>query len=561
MNSGRCLLDDGSFANKISNVMISLGEKVLVWSGLILKIHVEDSKPVYLPKAELVMILCYLGDTTADYSRDMKFYKLQAGSLTEKYDVSPYTLIDDGAYGLVWDGIIKDDPKDYEYVWVPIGGLGVPVVSNGTAAKQMSGNTIRAILNQSMEDEAFLTIRGELFSPPQYVQRYLQPYDPLSSDPFAIIGRKPFVSRYVTDGIITIHTKWGDFTTTLVLDGWYTWQWGDLLPAANRIYRENFTGGLRSFVEINNEGLGGKTCLIAARNYTAYSYLQKVIRPKTFADEGYWAEPSLIEDYDLTNIDDIKFLIAGTVFNRCSDTESDTCYMRSALFISGKTYQDPVSEGWPALVDNTGFDTIANDIKLPFSILDDNKMDYVRMQKDREFNKYNTSVYCNNVLVEESGWLAVTKLWGDNPKLSIPDCWGEYNGPILIRNISYKILHAYHDENFHCILYRKTVFDSTWNELTDHKPLCEFRPEVWWAGQARKTCVLSTTKYYLYINGKKIEVPGNYQCNNKEYYLTAKYDGGAENVRLFGQFLPWLDVGYDKNGEIIPPEEEDNSIK
>jgi len=520
-NSGRCIMDDGTIARKISNVQLKAGDKVLVYLNQILKIHVEDIRYVPLIRAigEL-LIICHVGDTTGSFNK--KYYTLINSTLTEINSLIGWTLTDDGKYGLIWDDIIHDDPNDYNYL-VEGTGINVPSVINGIAAKQQTGKQARYLLNTAMEDEMFKPWTYQVVLPGSYDYTYnfLQLEDSLIFAPYRMKS-KPFVSRYVDDGLITIPHQWAGANGTLYLNSYQSDSFIDSIPKTPRIYHSLFDEG-RTYKEISGDGAS----VGVVNYYEDKDHIQDIVRADTFLwFTSEMAEPVQKEKYSFT-----EDIILGDEYHRCSDPENNECYFVDGGTISGQTI-DPVTH----LITDTGLSTIANDIKLIFSACEDGELDYVRSQKDTEMTTFNTGIYCKDTLVEESGWEDVTVLYRNEPPT-----FAELNRcPVFVRKTCYQILHAHHSEIFDALVYRKTKYVSHNSELLDYMI---YRSWVGDYTQVRKTFITSITTFHIYVNGKIYNLP--YECNNTEYHLTGLsevYTGTPLPITTYLQALPWCDI-------------------
>lgn len=546
-------MTDGTTAKLISPVKIKKGDRVLVYQGQILKFHWDDMKYIASIKEECPIIVCFEGVDTGDFSKK-KYYKLVGGQIIEisSPEAFGYHLIDDGKYGLIWAGEEHEDPDDFEYIF-KAGNLNIPHSHSGIPAKNQTGKHARIILNAAIEDGMFIprTQRvvwgGTLPAPYDYTFEFLIQQDSLSYAPYKYYGNKPFISRYNSDQVHLMNVQWAGEDSTLYYDAFLSDNFFDTIPIVARIYKIWQEGNERKkeYVEIEDYS-EGEDAIICVAPVSNNPHLLRIIRAKDWTwFTSAMAEPIREEIYDMNTM---ALLEEGDAFHRCADPESEECFMVDSWIISGKTYN---GTGFTLL---SGQQTIADDIKIPYTITEDNQMTYVRMQKDEGFTQHNCGVYVNGELIEESGMQEVITIYGDVEPKDDPSLLAEWKGPLLIRQTAYKFLHVHHDSKFHAALYRKTVY-------VDHS--AELLPYTAWRDtpilaecQVRKTLIRSKTTFHLVVNGIKYDI--GHECNNREYRLTVlseEYSGDPlDNIHGYLMDYPWYDVGYDKDGEKIEGE-------
>jgi hypothetical protein len=480
-----------------------------------------------------ILIICYVGDTTLGYTK--KYYELLGISIKERTEKEissrGWTIIDDGAYGKIWDGVTHDDPKDYSYTYTPTGGLAVPEVDSGIAAKRSITGMARVLLAQAVEDELYEAFQYSFAGP--VTRSMVLPADSLTLAPYKLRGR-PSLCRYVKDGIITInHRVEVDSGSILRIDQWQGDRFLDRIPIVHRIYKTLFAEGARSYATISNDDPSGDSAVLASLNKGEG---QEIIRVETEVSGGSnLSEPAVEETYSIGDAPGLES--TGGAYHRCSNTTSNSCGMLDAVYITGKTVDGS------GFTTDSGETTIANDIQI-IQAIGEGGLTYIRMEKDDEFTSHKCSLYVNGGLIEDSGWQSVITLYGDAPPTV-----AENNGPILIRQTAYRILHAHHGDGFNAAVYQKIQYVSNSNSLI---------PYTWeWdtgsatvTGQFRQTEVQWQITYFIAVNGVIHELP--YVCNVREYRLTVlpeDYVGAPiTEVLTTYQSFPWCDVGYDSAG-------------
>jgi len=506
----------------------------------------QDLIDIYGVAENRLFVICYVGDTTADFVK--KYYEIIGNTLKEvtKSDVEKAKgkkLIDDGAYGIMWDGNTYDDPFLYTYSTYG-DGLHIPAIGKGIPAKQIKEN-IRYILTTQQEDEVFWGIKTNVsWLEPPLDFYFLMLKDSLCYAPYSIKTTQPQFNRYRDDEVIFNNIIYGSVSSgnVLLFSMYHGKNFYDSFCKIPRIYKVKFDG-TKDYVELRDYA-DNTDAIISGYNYSAdKSEIQSIIRTKTFTWGGdEMGEPIRIESYNMST----KKVTTGDTLHRCSDPSNDECFMLTSWLASGDASDD---KGYTT---DTGYETISDDVKLPFSLLEDGRLDYVRVQKHlgnttHDIADYNTGIYCADELVEESGWKSVIQLYTDHEVEGYPA--GAY-APILIFPVRYRPLHAYHSKNFNMLLYRKTVYNGYNTELL---PYYGKRDTLEGVYQFRKTQIRSTTTYHIYVNGKRTDF--EYQCKNMEYYLTTLPTPVGESsdtlIAWYVPDMPWADVNYDSDGNYL----------
>lgn len=468
----------------------------------------QDSIMIYVPVGAAI-IVAHVGTTTGEFIK--KFYDLFGNEIP-----SDWLIVDDGKYGLIWEGIPHDDPDDYSYTTIPPDGLGVAAVSNGIAAQKILGfKQAQIILNTALEDEIYRDVDMHVVLPGVYDYHYnfLHLEDSLFFRPFKIKA-KPFVSRYVDDGIVTLSHTWkAAVGGVMQYNAYLSEGMGDILPIVKRLYHTRFDGQgnkIRSFVAIDGDGAGAG----AVNYYSDLRMTQDLIRADSHDFGGSpMAEPMMKETY---SFDAAKQ--SGEDWHRCSNPSNKDCYFNDG----GST---------------SGLDTIADDLKRVFSITETGALDYVRMQKNTGMTSHKTGVYVADLPVAETPWEDVLVLFDD-----------EANGcPMYIGKTNYQILHSHHGEAFDAAVYRKNRYISHNSELLPYKI---WRNSIGDYVQVRKVTVLSETTWYIAVNGKVTDLP--YTSSNAECQLTAlgtAYSGPPIQTVTGGYISrwPWVDIASGEN--------------
>ena len=499
------------------------------------------------------IFICHVGDDTGANGYTKKFYKLTGDKLIElaaplsgrTYSVEGLTLLDDGKYFLDYDLSTYDDPDDYDYNFNPTGLVAED--GSGTAIKKISGKAGRFMLNQSFEEEFF---RAYVTSVDGTDRSYLTLDDSLTFRPYKIKGN-PVFNRYTEDSITYLHSRTEHDPSSLVLrndmyGGGVADGFGDSLLVINKLYDKKLEDQTKTEKTINDD-TNGAALYGATRFYLNKQTDQDIGRVKTFAGGANFAEPAVKEIYG-----------AGTVketFYRAADQSTNTFFMKGSVVYGSD--KDP--GGHIKMPPN--FPHLANDIKLPYTFTDEGKMTYVRMQKNDAYTTLNTGLYVAGQLIEESG-IEDVLVFADGTGGVADSTTGrwiaENNGPIVVKQTAYTILHAHHDENFDAVLYKKTVYKADSDELLPYRQLNvlgdQLDPVI---GQIKKTLIEYEATYHIVVNGvitqlkDASDVPYSYLA--KEYTLTAQTtadgDGGHPQIFIF-QDLPWVDIDIDGNRQI-----------
>lgn len=484
-------------------------------------------------------IVCYVGTTTGDFS-SKRFYDLTGREIAR--DEVGYTgslpktpagwrLTDDGLYGLLTSP--EPDPADpwnNAYTYNP-GGLGIPKCGSGISAKRQAGRSARYILNSAIEDETFqamswrVTWPGPTPAAYDYTYYFVRQIDSLTFAPYSIYGPRPYFTKYLGGKVVTMIVPWAGYEATFTWDAYPSDNFRDLVPKMRNIWQVNIEDGLRTAVAIAAHGndVGYNQVAIGAAAYKDGDVLKtRIVRPEAnIWLSSYMLEPIREEVYDLA----AATMTPGTERHRCADPMNKNCY-----FIDSDT--------------SSGYASIGNDVRVPYSIDASGKQAYVRIQKSGDFESMNTGLYCGDALVEESGWEGVLRLHAD-----------EVIGPLVVRKTRYRIIHVHAEDGYQAVVYSKTVYDSSEHELL---PYTAYVASVGAQCQFRKTMIRSRTTYHVAVNGYVTNF--GYENYRREYRLTIRkvaYSGPPLSA-IHGHFvqIPWVDCGYNANGSML---DEDNS--
>jgi hypothetical protein len=513
-------------------------------------VYGRDNITIWAVSPGAIYVICHVGSDTGINGYTKKFYRLEDNKLVElsptvegsNYGFEGMSLLDDGKYFLDYDLNTYDDPDSYDYNFNPTGLIAED--GSGTAILKQSGKSGRFVLNQAFEDEIF---QAYVNSVDGTDRSYLVPNESLTFRPYKIKGN-PVFNRYTDDSAIYLHSRTTHDPSSLVLrndlyNAGVAEGFGDTLFVINKLYEKQLEDGAKTESDINADA-NGTALFGATRHYTDKRSDQDVGRVKTFQAGGFnFAEPAVKEEYG-----------AGTeqeVFNRCADG-GNTCYFMRGNTVSG-TQKDPYGN-----VLDPGFNTIANDVKLPFAFTED-ALTYVRMRKNDDYSRLNTGLYVAGELIEESGWEDVL-VFGDGQG-GVQDAatgkWvAEQNGPIVVRKTCYTILHAHHDANFDAVLYKKTVYKGYEQDLLPYRKARVLGSQGQVInGQIKRTMIESEVSYHVAVNGAVTDlIDANdqpYKHTIKEYTLTAESTNGSGTNIYTWIDLPWMDVGYDKNGNLL----------
>lgn len=522
MNSGRCLMDDGSFASKISNVDIHIGEKVLVYNKAILKIHVEDSKPVYIPSRDYPLIICYLGTNTGDYS-NKKYYELQGTILREVTYPSRWNLTDDGAYGVLWDGIEPFDP--WTHVSAVYGnGARIPHVNNGIASISQLGNTVRYILNQSLEDEVFRTFEVAVHPTLETMFRLYAHPESLIGSLYSHFNVKPFILRYLPTGFLRMGLTWQNIVYVLQYrvewesvinpDLAFSPNFDDVTPTMSIMEKVDFQ---RNITPIPLRVLDTDYSSVIAVKQGDDPLNQEIVRVHTYFKTGGTlmnfpsTEPGYRENYLIANntFDSVK-----EEYNRCSCEEP--CYCLCSVFPHRLYYMGTSG-------------TIPNDVKLIFALNNTGLETYVRIQKDTAETQFNWGVYIAGVLIEESGWENSEPL----------ERMGGYLTTVNATKTRYRIIHAHHSEGFDAAIYRKTTLQEI---IHADLPYCT-------GGVVHKIIGIykftEKVEYLVVVNGMITKLPAEYICREFILNRNIEVNGNLTQVNWLID-VPWQEIGFDR---------------
>ena len=403
------------------------------------------------------LIISNPGVDTTDYTT-RKYYTLGGTEIKLKNPgdkPAGWTLLDDGTYGFDMThnpGGSGDDPESSVYTApsTDTGSMLVPQVSNGIASvAKLGSKNYRFVLNGVCEDNMFSAVNFSLVDGTStYSYQFLILDDSLIFSPYQYRGQKPFVSRYVSDGIITATQKYNGGVSYLDIQNFPDGEWLDFVPIVTRLYYQPFktTGNnQRRFYSV--QGIAGFTpCLAMPNAYTDKRLTQDLLRGVSwgytpsgsafgyiqpnyifFFQGGYspenMMEPVKKELYDLSV--NLSPIVVVRDYNRGIDNTQYSCFFVDGDNISGK-YPMPTVSGYGHTVpdqqfNDTGIETIQDDVIKPYALKQDGSMTYVRCQKKNALNtngvlalsEFNCGVYVAGKLIEESGFLPVITLYDD----------------------------------------------------------------------------------------------------------------------------------------------------
>lgn len=536
-----------------------LGDRVVVE-------HEEDKGPegergVYKPVRVIgfeshprpcgLSFIIWAGSDTIDYNR--KYYALRRGSLSQRESLDHLELVDDGKYSIIWGGVGHLDPDDYSYRTLPTEGDGirVPETDTGRDTKKQDGNKVRFMTNQSIEDE--LWIAYQIDAGGGVVYDFLGADDSLTRAPYKL-EPKASVCRYTTKGeayndfgVLTFNRLLEAGPGIILVKAWHTNSFGSAIPIIDRGYTTRFDG-TREYIDLAAEEPEASAICCAVGSTLEYSGIQRLIRGEAFkigiAD---LAEPLTSQKYNFRDKDipGFGFMADTDHYYRSWDESTNDVYMIDANTIYGKVVNE---DGYTT---TSGQQYINNDITLPYGMTEDDRVTFVRKEKDTEFTMANAGLYVAARMVEESGIQDVIKLWGDG---ELP---AEHNAPILIRQMEYHPLQVHHGKSFDVVLFRRIVYKSYETELLPYKILRVINATLYYHAQVRRTIITSETQYAVAVNGKITDLP--YTTTTRESRLSVlseEYTGPPVPLLSLYALGPWIDIGYDKDGFAT---EEDNT--
>jgi hypothetical protein len=522
--------------------------------------HGDEQIRIWMVGEEGPLIVCHVGDDTGINGYTKKFYRLKEDSLEElnytlsdkTYSAGGFTLLDDGKYFLNYDLTTYDDPDSYAYNFNPTGL--VTETGSGTAIKAVNNKSGRFVLNQTFEQEFWYAFSVSAAGGGEF--DYLVLDDSLLYRPYKIVGNPTF-NRYTDDSIVYMAVRTYHTPPSLVLriesyaDG-NSDNYGDSLLVINKVWTKKLEDGSKTSKTINNDA-DGAAVFGATKYYRNKQADQDVGRVKTFdvASLFSMSEWAVKESYG-----------AGTVvdaFKRNADGTED------GQFMKGKTvYGSDLDPSFHVKMP-PNFPGVANDVKLPYAFTDDGKLTYVRMVKSSGYTTLNTGLYVADQLIEESGNQSVLTYadgTGGVQDVTTGRWMAEQNGPITIKQTSYTIFHAHHDENFDAVLYKKTVYKSDSVEMLPYKQRNFYGDQnTTIDGQIKQTKVVVEARYYIAVNGTVTQLSDSsgtpYGYTATENYLTSETVTDTDPTHpllsgpndRFGD-LPWVDIADGGNTQI-----------
>lgn len=145
---------------RYDNNLFSWQQSILIPGGRItaLSYGANDVVEISVDTDNLFITAVY-GETTISYTIK-EFFNL----LGDKISPSKVTIIDDGLYSPVWEGVENEYVFNYYYS-VQGGGKGFPSCNSGIDSKYINKYLVRLVFNQSVEFEIFEVIKYNLQSP------------------------------------------------------------------------------------------------------------------------------------------------------------------------------------------------------------------------------------------------------------------------------------------------------------------------------------------------------------------------------------------------------------
>lgn len=553
----------------------------LRWQNV--KARVIGKKPKDI---KTLLVLC-LGTSTGLVD-GRKYYSLDKDTLEEvtESDVSDWIFTDDGKYGVIWDGV-KLDPDDYEAVYE---GNGIKVFAQPCAipAKRQVLKSVRYILNSAWEDdEAWLRYivnvnTGYL----TFTHHHLIAQESLIFMPYRRQSLKALCTKYTDNGIVMIPALFSGYDAVVQVDTYAGENFLDVLPRVPKIYRYNWNG-IRSETALqdwSDPARTGEDITVSAVDLQNYDKLSTYIMQDRcwLFGSSQMVEPSRRTRYDNGNL---TVEAAGAESYRSADHVNNEAYYLSDIWSSGLSFS---SLGIPTI----DFSDIENDVRLVQSLSPDTVTGhmtetYVRCKKAGDFSRWQTGVYCHDVLISPFEDEETILLYIDYSSYNNPGTGNTFrvygdNTPLRIRRTQYRIIQCYHNKNYHAVLYAKATYKEHADQLLDYYAL----RNIGYLGasdlsyleanygkyyQVRRTQVKSIVEYFVWVgtisnsvsSGRTHKLIHNHI--NREYMFTTDHTpnlsvpGGSSEVRVYlGQQRPWVDVGFDESNN--PVQGEDNSV-
>ena len=401
-----------------------------------------------------------------------------------------WSLTDDGKYGMIFDTPPPANPFDYVYAKVgDEGGYQVPHNNTGRSAIEQRALNIRFIMAQSAEWEVWLSATESVTFPAESPYTY-----ELSRLEGSLIWR-PFsfrnfagILRYTDDYVYTGRVLWAESQNgVLAWEGYQSTSFGDIVPKMSRVYRVDRTDS----DTVEAVTFDGDVMLAVADDNTGlYENEHKIIRGIDFDFGG----SNMLEPYQAETYDEFGASAVDEEYNRCEDEESDTCYYVDEI-TSVKTYFGD------EYIDEFGAKKIANEIRIPYGITNDDKQTYILFEKDDEMTEVKLSLYVADTFIEATEWEDTLWLWNqDESQRPATAGMKETNGPIVVRKTNYQIIHTHHDDKFNVALYKKITYqDYTWTLIDDC--YVQIGAPINGPRQVRRTRLKMKVEHFIVVNG------------------------------------------------------------
>ena len=452
-------------------------------------------------------IILHVGDSilkTAQHER--KYYDLQGRELSKR--PADWDLKDDGKYGAnvsISSPEAHEDPDLYTYnyeFYKEDVGVGIAHTDHGIDAKLQKGRSVRYVLNQVIEDEMYTALSQSFFSG-AVTPDILTMASSLLDAPLKVAQNKPWIMRYIDNGIISSHIIWDDIINnvfrfkTLFSDNFH-----DNPPVVSRMYYTPFDPeGERKYTAIDTGAVVSPIAAVA-NYYSDKRMKQDIIRGVDFVyNSRDYIHPFQPEVY---NLDTQLKESVGLAYDR---PKTDIYHQWRQFVLDGSNNIQHYHE-------------IYDDVIIPFAMKEGGKLTYVRFRKTSDassfddMNQINTGVYLADELVEESG-LVTTEREFDN--LSTP----AYHRILPMR---YRIIQTLHGKKFDAVLYSKTAYVS--HEVNDFV----VSANTFKSGANRFQTIDVTTKttFHIKVNGGDIfDLPYKFNCIEKKLAVPSNGLGGT----------------------------------
>ena len=431
----------------------------------------QDKIDIYAEGLKQHIFVVYAGDTTYDYTHK-KYYQYVV-SESDNYDfklvektedeskelLGVHSLIDDGMYYI--EGI-GTSPDIYQHTFLYKGnGLNVPVaVSSGIAAKKYFPDEIRYILTGIGEDDYVTKIIDENYILSDFHYRGIFGKDlsfysfmsykdvPNTSDWYVLFSGFTNSSVDETSNVLMAADVWDSvYVNPFFLDG---------AVSTLYLYVHN-SDGTHNSIKIANMKNATTPAIIMGVN----SNYKDNNSNRVYGISMKWLEG----DYD-HSINKSVFDIENNEFKVLER------YIRSAN--NPENAYSSVAESWKYLpMDSTLFtikDYKFNGFKdtmiLPINVVDDNKMDYIEIDKQQDpksnlINNINYDFYCANKLVHSTGFKSTLQYGGE-------DYMYFYFGKHILYPYKISPVLFYHNKEFDATFYMTSKITNVEEIETDY---------------------------------------------------------------------------------------------